>query len=156
MDCYWKCWHWLVGFQEAPWDVCVQLASFCQGTVLWLLCKSLSINLENGTDGVPPAGVDDWLEEQFGGVIEYIAEMFLEISKVKFVSQYMSSLSGRISMIISNTAVRKHVSKEQLAKDWLNEIKSNRNHLSCLRDAGLCGSLFSSFITQIGWTELDR
>jgi hypothetical protein len=45
------------------------------------LCNSLGVNLENGIDGVPPNGVDDWLEERFGGVVGYIAEMLLELSK---------------------------------------------------------------------------
>ena len=104
------------------------------------LCNSLGINLEHGIDGVPPAGIDDWLEERFGGVVGYIAEMFLEISKGNLVSQYMSSLSNRISAIISNTAVKRHISQRELSEDWLNEIKSDENTWSCLRDAGLCGS----------------
>ncbi len=103
------------------------------------LCESLGINLENRIDGVPPAGIDDWLEERFGGVVGYIAEMFLEISKGSLVSQYISSLSERIKEIISNTAERRSISQRQLSEDWLNEIKSNRNHWNCIRDAGLCG-----------------
>jgi hypothetical protein len=59
------------------------------------LCNSLRINLETGIDGFPPAGVNDWLEERFGGVVGYIAELFLEIispvwmeeSKQSFLTQ---------------------------------------------------------------------
>eukprot|EP00475_Leptophrys_vorax_P032263 TRINITY_DN49633_c1_g1_i1.p1 TRINITY_DN49633_c1_g1~~TRINITY_DN49633_c1_g1_i1.p1 ORF type:complete len:117 (+),score=31.90 TRINITY_DN49633_c1_g1_i1:72-422(+) len=46
------------------------------------LCRSLGINLETGIDGVPLEEVDDWLVERFGGVVGYVAELFLEISKV--------------------------------------------------------------------------
>ena len=104
------------------------------------LCKSLNINLENGIDGVPPAGVDDWLEERFGGVVGYIAELFLDISNGNLVSQYILALSTRIMEVISNSAERRHISNEQLAKDWLNEIKSDENKWACLRNTGLCGS----------------
>jgi hypothetical protein len=45
------------------------------------LCNPLGINLENAIDGAPFEGIDDWLEERFGGVVGYIAEMFLEILK---------------------------------------------------------------------------
>lgn len=104
------------------------------------LCNSLGINLENVIDGVPLEGIDDWLDERFGGVVGYIAEMLLEISKGSSVSQYMSSLSARVKRVISNTATKHHISQEQLVKDWLNEIKSDDNTWDCLRDAGLCGS----------------
>jgi len=104
------------------------------------LGNSLGINLEKGIDGVPPAGVDDWLEERFGGVVGYIAELFLEISKGNLVSQYMSVLSTRMMTVISNSAERRNISKKELAKDWLNEIKSDENNWACLHDAGLCGS----------------
>jgi len=104
------------------------------------ICNSLDINLEKGIDGVPPAGVDDWLEERFGGVVGYIAELFLEISKGNLVSQYMSVLSTRMMTVISNSAERRNISKKELAKDWLNEIKSDENNWACLHDAGLCGS----------------
>ena len=102
------------------------------------LCKSMRINLAHAIDGVPPEGIEDWLEERFGGVIGYVAEMFLGIAKNNpdSVSQYMSNLSDRISEIISNSA-GKNFTKEQLAKDWLNEIKSGK--WNCLRNAGLCG-----------------
>ena len=33
-----------------------------------------------------------------------------------------------------------HISKKQLAEDWLNEIKSVYNNWYCLRDVGLCGN----------------
>ena len=104
------------------------------------ICNSLDINLEKGIDGVPPAGVDDWLEERFGGVVGYIAELFLEISKGNLVSQFMSVLSTRMMTVISNSAERRNISKKELAKDWLNEIKSDENNWACLHDAGLCGS----------------
>eukprot|EP00475_Leptophrys_vorax_P016991 TRINITY_DN2349_c0_g1_i7.p1 TRINITY_DN2349_c0_g1~~TRINITY_DN2349_c0_g1_i7.p1 ORF type:complete len:644 (+),score=147.85 TRINITY_DN2349_c0_g1_i7:80-2011(+) len=104
------------------------------------LCNSLDINLATGIDGVPLEGIDDWLEERFGGVVGYIAEMFLEISKGSSVSQYMSNLDERVNEIISNSAERRHISNKQLAEDWLNEIKSSSNRWKCFRDAGLCGS----------------
>jgi len=104
------------------------------------ICNSLDINLEKGIDGVPPAGVDDWLEERFGGVVGYIAELFLEISEGNLVSKYMCDLSGRILYLISNSARERHISNGQLAEDWLNEIKSDYNNWYCLRDTGLCGS----------------
>jgi len=40
-----------------------------------ILCNFLNINLENGIEGIPFGGIDNWLEERFGGVIGYIAEM---------------------------------------------------------------------------------
>jgi len=46
-----------------------------------ILCNLLKINLENGIEGIPFGGIDDWLEERFGGVIGYIAEMFLDMPK---------------------------------------------------------------------------
>ena len=46
-----------------------------------ILCNYLEINLEDGIDGVPFDGVHDWLEERFGGVIGYIAELFLQIAE---------------------------------------------------------------------------
>ena len=70
------------------------------------LCSSLDINLDTGIDGVPQEGMDDWLEERFGGVIGYITELFLEISNGKKVSQYISSLVGKVNDIISHTAER--------------------------------------------------
>jgi hypothetical protein len=104
------------------------------------LCISLHINLENGIGGVPFEGIGDWIEEKFGGVVGYIAEMFLEISKGNSLSQYMLALSGRMNNVLSHSAKKDHISKEQIAKDWLNEIKSDDNNWDCLRDAGLCGS----------------
>jgi hypothetical protein len=53
------------------------------------LSNSLGINLETRIDGVPFEGIDNWLEERFGGVVGYIAEMVLEISKGNSVSQYV-------------------------------------------------------------------
>ena len=105
------------------------------------LCSCLGISLNNGIDGVPVGGVDDWLEERFGGVVGYIAEMFLEIAggKLNSVSEYLSALSERVSAVISATAIKRSISAEALAKDWLNEIKSRGNTWRCLRDAGLCG-----------------
>jgi hypothetical protein len=104
------------------------------------LCSSLKINLKAGICGVPQEGMADWLEERFGGVIGYITELFLEISNGKKVSQYISSLVGRVNDIISHTAERRHISTKQLAEDWLNVIKSPLNDWKCFRDAGLCGS----------------
>jgi hypothetical protein len=48
-------------------------------TFAYLLCSSLHVNLEDVL-GIPSAGIDDRLEERFGGVVGYIAEMCLEIS----------------------------------------------------------------------------
>ena len=102
------------------------------------LCESLHIDLETAIDGVPFDGIDDWLEERFGGVVGYIAELFLDIADGKLVSRYMSALSDRINGIIGQSLV-KSKSKKELAEDWLNEIKSIDNTWACLRDAGLCG-----------------
>jgi hypothetical protein len=52
----------------------------------------------------------------------------------------MPSLSGRISQVIRNLAVDKHVFQEQHARDWLNEIKSDENDWKFMCDAGLRGS----------------
>ena len=103
------------------------------------LCSELNVNLED-TIGVPPDGIDDWLEERFGGVVGYIAEMVLEISRGNTVSQYLSSLEDRMNEIVSNVAKRRHISEEQLSSVWLKDIKSGSNRWSHLRDAGLCGS----------------
>ena len=103
------------------------------------LCESLHIDLETGIDGVPFDGVDDWLEERFGGVVGYITELFLDIAYGKSVSEYLLALSERVNAVISATAMKRSISAEALAKDWLNEIKSDDNTWRCLRDAGLCG-----------------
>ena len=105
------------------------------------LCNALGINLEDGIDGVPIEGVDDWLEERFGGVVGYIAEMFLKIAKGEPnpVSQYMLALSDRVNTVISTAAKKGGISGKALAEVWLNEIKSRNNKWKCLRDAGLCG-----------------
>jgi hypothetical protein len=104
------------------------------------LCSSLGLDLGSRIDGIPLTGVEDWLEERFGGVIGYVTEMLLEISKGNLLSQYMNDLSGRMNKVIGNAANLKHISNGQLSKDWLNEIRSSRNNWDCLRDAGLCGS----------------
>jgi hypothetical protein len=103
-------------------------------------CMSLNMNLETVFDGVPSAGVDDWLEERFGGVVGYIAELILHSKENKLVSEYMSSLDDRVHAIITKAAERKHISIMAPATDWLNEIKSSSNRWTCFRDAGLCGS----------------
>jgi hypothetical protein len=103
------------------------------------LCNSLDIDIEDEL-GVPSAGIDDWLEERFGGVVGYIAEMCLEISQGNTVSQYISVLSNRINKLILETAAKNSISVKQLAEDWLNEIKSRDNSWLSLRNAGLCGS----------------
>jgi hypothetical protein len=112
-------------------DECVTFAAH--------LSTMLNINLED-TIGVPAAGIDDWLEERFGGVIGYIAELILEISKGKTVSQYMTILDDRMNKLIQETATKKSISNKQLAEDWLNEIKYRNNNWLSLRNAGLCGS----------------
>ena len=103
------------------------------------LCSNLKINLEDAL-GVPSDGIDDWLEERFGGVVGYIAEVCLEVAIGNTVSHYIKELSGRVREVIINTAERRGLSNEALSKDWLNEIQSNENNWDCLRDAGLCGS----------------
>jgi hypothetical protein len=80
---------------------------------------SLGISIEDGIDGIPTSGINDWLEERFGGVIGYISEMFLDISNGSYVSQFMSSLSDRITEVMTITADRRHVSQGELSKDWL-------------------------------------
>jgi hypothetical protein len=112
-------------------DECLDFAS--------RLCSNLNINLEDAL-GVPSAGIDEWLEERFGGVVGYIAEMLLEISQGNSASQYILELSRRMRKVIQDSAEHQHISKEALVKDWINEIKSNENNWDCLRDAGLCGS----------------
>jgi len=103
------------------------------------LSSILNINVEDVLR-VPSAGIDDWLEERFGGVIGYAAEMFLEISKGDSVTQYMMELSRRMKTIISNVAERRGCTEDQLSSVWLKEIKSKENQWDCLRNAGLCGS----------------
>ena len=101
------------------------------------LCKSLGIDLADAVD-VRFEGISDWLEERFGGIMGYIAEMSLEIAKGKSVSQYMSDFNTRIGEIIVN-ASGKSITNKELARDWLNEINSEDTNWACLRDAGLCG-----------------
>jgi hypothetical protein len=103
------------------------------------LCNTLDINLEDEL-GVPSAGIDDWLEDRFGGVVGYTAEMLLEVSKGNSASQYIFELSGRMKTILRNVSDRRKLSEEQLASVWLKEMQSNDNTWDCLRDAGLCGS----------------
>ena len=103
------------------------------------LCESFHIDLETGIDGVPIEGVDDWLEERFGGVVGFITEMFLDIADGKSVSEYLLALSGRVNAVISKAAKKRRISEDVLAKVWLSEMKSRNNNWKCLRDAGLCG-----------------
>lgn len=98
------------------------------------LCDSLDIDLENGLIGVPRAGLGDWLEEQFGGIIGYIAELFLEISKGKRVSEYLSSLDARVEQIIVNVAKGSGVGG--LASDLLKGMNSASNDWIRLCNAG--------------------
>ena len=87
------------------------------------LSRLLGVNLQNGIAGVPFEGVDDWLEERFGGVVGYITEMLLDISKGNSVSQYMSSLSKRVKSLIVKSAGGTAFAK-QTSQEWLNQIKS--------------------------------
>jgi hypothetical protein len=103
------------------------------------LCNNLNIVLEDEL-GVPPAGMDDWLDEKFGGVVGYIAELVLAISKGNSVSQYFTALSSRMKKVMRKSAKENSISINQLAEDWLNEIKAEDNDWGCLRDVGLCGS----------------
>ena len=105
------------------------------------LCNALGINLEDGFDGVPIEGVHDCLEERFGGIVGYIAEMFLEVAEGEPnpVSQYFFALSERVNTVITTAAKKRGISDKALAEDWLSEIKSRNNKWKCLRDAGLCG-----------------
>ena len=105
------------------------------------LCNALGINLEDGFDGVPIEGVHDCLEERFGGIVGYIAEMFLEVAEGEPnpVSQYIFALSERVNTVITTAAKKRGISDKALAEDWLSEIKSRNNNWKCLRDAGLCG-----------------
>jgi len=103
------------------------------------LSSKLGINLEDKI-GIPGAGMDDWLEERFGGVVGCIAEMLLDITKDNTVSQHILALSGRINGTISKVAKRRSLSEAQLASVWLKEIQSADCTWKCLRDAGLCGS----------------
>ena len=118
------------------------------------LCNNLNIVLEDEL-GVPSAGIDDWLEERFGGVVGYIAEMCLEISQGNTVSQYISVLNRRIKRVIMTVAERRNITEEQVASIWLKEILSPNNDWDCLRDAGLCGSssprgvIFASILTSL-------
>jgi hypothetical protein len=112
------------------------------------LCNALRISLQTAIGGVPLAGVCAWLEERVGGVVGYIAELFLEISNEGSVSNYISILNRRVNAIISNSAERGHISKKQLAKDWLNEIKSPSNPWKCF-----CDQLDACFPKSIGWNH---
>jgi hypothetical protein len=102
------------------------------------LSRLLGIDLEKGIDGVPRAGVDDWLEERFGGVVGYITELLLDISNGYLVSEYMSNLSDRVNSLIVKAAGTGS-SVQTLSQAWLSQLKSPRNNWQFLRDAGLCG-----------------
>jgi hypothetical protein len=67
--------------------------------------------------------------------------LFLDISKGKMASEFMSELQVRISRVFMGVAVRRHLSEEQLASVWLKDMKSGSpGRWDHLRDAGLCGS----------------
>ena len=116
------------------------------------LCNSLEIDPADEL-AVPKAGVSFWLEEKFGGVIGYIAEMFLEVAEGKYPSDYLSILSDRVDTVISAAAKKRGISEKALARDWLREISSKDNTWRSFCDAGLCGrgpprGIIFSFILQ--------
>ena len=102
------------------------------------LCSYLEVDLEEEL-AVPMEGVSDWLEENFGGVIGYTAEMLLDVAEGKLVSEYLSALSDRVNTAISKAANERRISEKALAGDWLIHIKSNFHPWVSLRDTGLCG-----------------
>ena len=75
------------------------------------MCESLHIDLERGIDGVPLNGMDDWLEERFGGVVGYIDELFLDIADGNSVSEYLLALSGQVNKVISAAATQSSISE---------------------------------------------
>ena len=75
--------------------------------------------------------------ERFGGVIGHVTEIYCNVKKGNCLSQYLSVLSERVNYIICNAAAKRRISNQQLAKDWLNEIKSDANAWRSLREAGL-------------------
>ena len=104
------------------------------------LSNYLDENLEDAL-GVPSAGIDDWIEEKFGGVVGYISELLLDISKGITVSSNISMLNDRIHEIFTNVAGRRGVSANMLALEWLSDMEIPvGNRWNRLRDAGLCGS----------------
>jgi hypothetical protein len=72
---------------------------------------------------VPSAGIDDWLEERFGGVVGYITEMCHKISQGNTASQYILKFkSRRMRKIIKDSAEHQHIPKDTVVKDWINKI----------------------------------
>jgi hypothetical protein len=88
---------------------------------------------------IPAEGIGDWLEEHFGGVIGYVTELLLELSKGRSASNYISSLYERVNSIFSNVAEKRGISEDSLATIWLRDIKFERNTWDHYCNAGLCG-----------------
>ena len=80
------------------------------------------------------------LEELFGGVPGYTAELLVELSKGNPLSAYTLELSGRVRTIIVKAATARSISDEALSCAWLREMQAADNTWACMRDAGLCGS----------------
>jgi len=95
--------------------------------------------LKNVFNGITFDGIDDWLEERFRGVIGYIAEMFLDMSK-GVIHHSSCLLCDRMDKIMTNPENRRHILQGEPSKDWLREIKSVYNTWRCLCEAGLCGT----------------
>ncbi len=103
------------------------------------LSDNLQVRLEDAISGIRFDGIADWLEERFGGVIGYIAEMLLDISDGGTVSDYISDLSYRVRNMIKQEAGG-YVYLEPLCKSLLIQLQSPYNNWRCLRNTGLCWS----------------
>jgi hypothetical protein len=82
----------------------------------------------------------DALEELFGGVAGYTAELVLALVEGETLSAYVLKLSTRVNAIIVKASEKKSISPEALAKFWLDQMRATDNTWSCVRDAGLCGT----------------
>ena len=130
------------------WD----LPTFTQnetGTFARKLAKPLDVNLFEAFDIPKSAGsnsddagdftaVEAKLQDLFGGIPGYIAELLFGLKKGKSLSDYAYVLNDRIETIIKNVA-NGDANMKELSRTWITGMRSPTNNWGSLRNAGLCG-----------------
>jgi hypothetical protein len=141
-------WVWdlpLMSGDEAA-TFAMELVAAKHGKVEVDLWEALSIKKPDGDDEVvnenlAKMNLAEKLDELFGGVPGYTAELVQELCQGATLSSYLLTLSARVrSIIVKASKEGGFSSPEALATNWLIDLRSPENTWACIRDAGLCGS----------------
>ena len=106
------------------------------GDDLW---EALGIK-KTADDTANMGNLGETLEELFGGVPGYTAELLLALKNGEALSQYVKVLSDRVRAIIVEATARRSITAKELSEEWLNEMRVGDNNWAAVRDSGLCGS----------------